>query len=82
MKTRMEFYDNSVSLLRNAQLYSELEDRIYTLLSGKNINFALVVESLGIQRNTAYLRLKKRTFKTPELIEIANKAVEIYQFKL
>ena len=79
MATRLDFINNSNILLKNVELYRDLEDSIYNLLKGKNVNTALIVESLGMQRQTAYLKLRKRTFKTDELIQIANKAVEIYK---
>ena len=82
MYIKQDKFKFSTELLANSMMYKQVEDNLYELLSGRKLNLALIVESLGMQRNTAYYRLRNRLFTSEELIQIADRAVEIYKIKL
>lgn len=65
-------------LILKVFVFSHLETEIYTILKSRKINLALLAESLGMQRNTAYYRLKKKCFPVEDLMRLAEKAKEIY----
>lgn len=68
----------SSDLLTKSFVFNQLEVEIYAILKNRKINLALLSESIGMQRNTAYYRLKKKCFSTSDLMRLAEKAKEIY----
>ncbi len=66
-------------LLTKVFVFNQLEIEIYALLKNSKINLALIAEACGMQRNTAYYRLKKRCFSNEDLMRLAQKANEIYK---
>ena len=72
-------YFYAKELETSSLLYKQCEDKIYSLLAGKKINTALIAESIGMPRQTAYYKQKTRSFSSEELQKMARKAVEIYK---
>jgi len=72
----------SAELFNTALIYKQMEDKIYNLLKEQCVNLALITESLGMKRQTAYYKLKHRGFSSVELDKIARKATEIYKIEL
>lgn len=68
----------SSDLITKVFVYNALEAEIYAILKSRKINLALLAESIGMPRNTAYYKLKKTTFSSLELSKLAQKAKEIY----
>ena len=77
---REKQFNYANEFLSNSLLYKQIEDKVYNLLAGKKINTALIAESVGMPRQTAYYKLKTRGFSAEELEKLARKAVDIYKF--
>ena len=66
-------------LYYKVQIYNQLHDEIYALFKGRTLNLALLSEQLGVDRSTAYYRIKTKSYKPEDLTFIAKKAIELYK---